>query len=381
MSNISPDAARMAALSRIAYLNPPRNMKPEYNMNELIEYWEKNEKSKITKDQGLSDAINLIKNDRYFNGMTVAGFSSCILSGMQAYCFRTNTNEGVLAFRGTEFCFKDTVVATLGNDYPQMAAAGIFVKEMERKGFSTMRATGHSLGGKLAEYAALVSNNIDRCDVFNPKNFSEKEVRDYKHLADGKNMNRYVNYDGDGNFTGGFRVGIGDFRVGPDFCKDNDNLNFGRGIRVDGKDHSMDNILSDAWNSGNHMGSISMGGAAAAGLAGAVAFGTVSNKRIKVSIPELRNKVASFKDHLRKLERFLKRLDDVITTLSQISWVSPATRALSVKFKLLYKTVEVSLRIVEKYIFDLEEAIKLYTETENRVTDKVNNLQTDVFNV
>jgi hypothetical protein len=38
-----------------------------------------------------------------------------------------------------------------------------------------------------------------------------------------------------------------------------------------------------------------------------------------------------------------------------------------------------SIRIVEKYIFDLEEAIRLYTEAELRAKQRVGSLKTDVF--
>jgi len=62
-----------------------------------------------------------------------------------------------------------------------------------------------------------------------------------------------------------------------------------------------------------------------------------------------------------------------------VAWVSPLSLILLRKFKGLYKTIEISIRIVEKYIFDLEEAIRLYIEAENRAKQRVGSLKTDVF--
>ena len=101
--------------------------------------------------------------------------------------------------------------------------------------------------------------------------------------------------------------------------------------------------------------------------------------RIIISIPALRRKVVQFKEHLRELEKFLRDLDRAISLISTVAWVSPLSLILLRKFKLLYKTIEISLRIVEKYIFDLEEAIRLYIEAENRAKQRVGSLKTDVF--
>jgi len=105
------------------------------------------------------------------------------------------------------------------------------------------------------------------------------------------------------------------------------------------------------------------------------------NIKIKVSIPEFKAKLASFKDHHARLTKFMNNLETVIKAIAQVSWVSPASRALLTKLQALLQTVRTALKIVEKYISDLEAAIQQYNQVESRVTDKVNNLQTDVFNV
>ena len=363
MSNATTDTARMAALSQIAYLNPPPWFKPERPLSDLLNYWESNPIVRMNKNYS-QDAINIIRNDSYFDNMSVAGFQRCGTSGMDAFCFRTKDNEGVLAFRGTQICYKDAIVSTLAGDVLQNAAAMDFVRDMEKKGFVDMRAIGHSLGGKLAEYVTVRSDSISRSDVFNPKNFAESTVDKYQDLASGKDMNRFVSFD-NGKFVGGFLLF---------WCLNDPNLNFGREIPINGGGQGIKDYLKAEWDNGNYRNrpDVSPPGSSSSGGGG-------SGMRIIVSIPLLRIKVAHFKEHLRTLERFLGNLDRAITAISRVAWVSPLSQILLGKFKLLYRTIEISLRIVEKYIVDLEEAIRLFTEAELRAKQRVGSLKTDVF--
>jgi hypothetical protein len=373
VSKLPTDTDIMMALSQIAYLNPPYGWKPERPLSELLTFWENCPETKANRrfSQDVIDTLrDAIRNNPNYSNIKVAGHKRCEISGMDAYCFKTNDGKGILAFRGTE-CFKnegfmdgfrDAITSTATGDNLQFLAAIAFVREMQRKGITDMRATGHSLGGKIAEYVTLFFPGIRRCDVFNPKNFSRKFVLDNRRYAENKDMNRYVTYK-DGEFVGGYE------KAGRDWCKDDPDRNFGKGKPIDGEGHDILRSIKkrrDAINndSTNHLRNNGSGG---------------SGMRIIVSIPELRRKVAQFKEHQRELEKFLRDLNRAISLVSTVAWVSPLSLILLKKFKRLYKTVETSLRIVEKYIFDLEEAIRLYIEAENRAKQRVGSLKTDVF--
>ena len=384
MSSASTDTARMAVLSQIAYLDPPSGWEPEGPLSYLLTYWEgKN----LHNDPKYRDAFRIIHNDSYFTDMRVVGFADddgFFGSGLQAFCFRTSNNETVLAFRGTERCINDSLFGTIQGDKPQKQAAMDFVREMEKRGFAPMRATGHSLGGKLAEYVTVHSDSVIRSDVFNPKNFNRRTVDRYREQAAENEMNRFVTHDENGRFVGGFGFYVPIF-IGPmlvgfrriDWCKNDPNRNFGDEREISGSGHGINDFIEAQWDGGNyvrrpdviHPGRGSSGGGGGGGSGG----------RITVNIPELRRKVAQFKEHLRSLERFLRDLDRAITAISRVAWVSPLSMILLRRFKRLYRTIEISLRIVEKYIFDLEEAIRLFIEVENRAKQRVGGLNTDVF--
>jgi len=78
---------------------------------------------------------------------------------------------------------------------------------------------------------------------------------------------------------------------------------------------------------------------------------------------------------------FMDNLDRTVNALATVAWTSPASAALLAKFATLLQTVRTSLRIVEKYISDLEEASRMFTDADSRVTDKVNSLKTEVFGI
>ena len=105
------------------------------------------------------------------------------------------------------------------------------------------------------------------------------------------------------------------------------------------------------------------------------------NIKIKISVPEFRQKLAAFKDHHAKLDKFMKNLETAIKAITMVSWVSPASKALLVKLNALLSTVRTALRIVAKYISDLENAIKLFSAVEDRAKQKMDSLKTDIFNV
>ena len=102
---------------------------------------------------------------------------------------------------------------------------------------------------------------------------------------------------------------------------------------------------------------------------------------IKISIAEFNSKLSAFNDHRQRLVKFLDNLERVMNALATVSWVSPASKALLVKFRALAQTIRTALKIVEKYISDLETAIKVFSAAEQRMEQKVNSLKTDVFGI
>jgi len=75
----------------------------------------------------------------------------------------------------------------------------------------------------------------------------------------------------------------------------------------------------------------------------------------------------------------MTNLERAVQAIAKVAWVSPASKALLAKLQLLLQTVQTSLRIVDKYISDLEEATRMFTQAEQRIEQKVNALKTDVF--
>jgi len=103
--------------------------------------------------------------------------------------------------------------------------------------------------------------------------------------------------------------------------------------------------------------------------------------KITVSIPEFQRKLSAFRDHRQKLVTFIDNLDRTVTALATVAWTSPASAALLTKFASLLQTTRTSLRIVEKYISDLEEASRMFTDADSRVSDKITGLKTEVFGI
>jgi hypothetical protein len=95
---------------------------------------------------------------------------------------------------------------------------------------------------------------------------------------------------------------------------------------------------------------------------------------ITVDIEEFRRRLAAFRDHKAKLLRFLDNLERTITAIGTISWVSPASKILLGKLQILVTTVRTALRIVDKYISDLEEATRLFTAADVKISDRMQSL-------
>jgi len=102
---------------------------------------------------------------------------------------------------------------------------------------------------------------------------------------------------------------------------------------------------------------------------------------IKISIPEFRSKLEAFRNHRQRLIAFMNNLENAINVIAKVAWVSPASKALLAKFTMLLQTVRTSLRIVEKYISDLEEATRMFTDADSRVAQKIDTLKTEVFGI
>jgi exonuclease VII small subunit len=67
--------------------------------------------------------------------------------------------------------------------------------------------------------------------------------------------------------------------------------------------------------------------------------------------------------------------------LTTVAWISKAARAFLQQFNALNRQIEESIRRVEQYIADLNEAFNIYSTTEARLAQQASALRTDVFGV
>jgi DNA repair ATPase RecN len=101
--------------------------------------------------------------------------------------------------------------------------------------------------------------------------------------------------------------------------------------------------------------------------------------KILVKIAVFKSKLEAFRKHRQELLTFMNNLETAVNAIATVAWISPASKALLVKLQALLQTVKISLRIVEKYISDLEIAMQQFSAVEDRIEQKVNALKTDVF--
>jgi len=212
--------AKMALLSQLVYLNPPQNINdmkiPGGSVKNMVDYYmdDKGNLRNFPKiDQKnqykFEDALRLIAKDDELMGLTVAGYLNQNAgggNGLVAYCFESNNGEAVYAFRGTEDAallskdgwdnIKAPFSSTKATSQQEMALA--FVDRMNRENkYSATYATGHSLGGNLAQYVTLFGD-IDRCAAFNARGFTKESRDKYREIIDarGDKITNYINeYD------------------------------------------------------------------------------------------------------------------------------------------------------------------------------------------
>lgn len=86
---------------------------------------------------------------------------------------------------GDYFIKNDADDGEIGSVYQEEASE--YIREISEKfGYKNITVTGHSKGGNKAQYVTLVSDNIDRCVVFDGQGFSKDFVEAYKDIIDQK---------------------------------------------------------------------------------------------------------------------------------------------------------------------------------------------------
>ena len=168
--------AQMALLSNIAYLDFDRDADPSIvTLKDLIEYH--SPPVDVDKYQETFDLIMADDTLKELKIIGVADHTAKSEDGMFAYCFGTSDNEAIFAFRGTDNwlgndLFSDVETALSPFISGQQTAALTFVESMKDKGYIPTYATGHSLGGNLAQYVTICEDSFKKCTVFNALGFN-----------------------------------------------------------------------------------------------------------------------------------------------------------------------------------------------------------------
>jgi uncharacterized protein YukE len=113
---------------------------------------------------------------------------------------------------------------------------------------------------------------------------------------------------------------------------------------------------------------------------GSGAAGAMS-KVLKVSTGVVRSKLDSFRSKRQHLSGIMQQIKDIMRQLATVRWMSPASRSFLQQFNKFSKQIDEALLIVDEYIYDLEFVLKHYSDVEQRTTEKMNVLRTDVFGV
>ena len=235
MTDAELAAARMSVLSTIAYLNPPETWKEPYSLKALVTHWI-DEGYGVKEGNKYKEAFAMILGDRYFEDLKIVGFENhngILENGMAAYCFKTGYDEAIFAFRGTNHLAS---VPDIVSDNAQRASALAFVERMQNENtFVRMQATGHSLGGMLAQYVTLLTD-VDTSIVFNPKDFPTDIVNEYQYLEKENKMTWYKSK-----------------KDGVPFCSDKTQNHFGERILLPSETHKIKNIVSFYYENGNYL--------------------------------------------------------------------------------------------------------------------------------
>ena len=107
----------------------------------------------------------------------------------------------------------------------------------------------------------------------------------------------------------------------------------------------------------------------------------MSMDRIVVDRAVIDRKLESFTNKINRLRKVLARLDEIISALSKVSWISKGARAFLAKFQLIRRQVEEAIKIVDKYIHDLTTLRNAFFNIENAITERANALKDNVFGI
>ena len=321
--------AQMALLSNIAYLHMPKKLITQMQtrggtatLGDLIDF-HYNDKGNNAK---YADTFAAIDNFSELRDLKIVGYknNNGIGNGMVAYCFETNNKDAIFAFRGTENL-------TAANDLTlyssQQRSAQKFVENvLQDKVFNNMYATGHSLGGNLAQYATI-NTEINNSMVFNSKGFTKSFVEKNQHKIGDKNITNYKS----GN---DWIIGINSITEGHHFIS--------KPVQLSSKGHSLRNIISFYKTNGEYprfgisrmqppIGGYSGsngafgGGAFGGGAFGAIsttaavvstAIGAISARQIQVNTADLRRTASQITELARQYEGLYK---EVLGKLSNMS--------------------------------------------------------------
>jgi esterase/lipase len=197
------DAAKMAILSQIAYLDMPPDLRgrmPNVTLNDLIEHADiQSHVNKKENKRLFEDALRIIEDSNELKNISITSYrnENGNGSGMVAYCFNSNGNA-VFAFRGTE----GDVISTSGDGWDNVKSVAVTTQQQKdakdfvnntlgANTFKQVYVTGHSLGGSLAQYVTLSVGAVTHCVVFNSKGLNAKQ--NLKGVFN-SNSNKIVNY-------------------------------------------------------------------------------------------------------------------------------------------------------------------------------------------
>lgn len=195
MSSIKDN--QMNLLSQLAYLDLPddieKNMSQskKHTISDMVKIY-LNDESKLEKVSGRCamdkeewrKTFLQIKNDPELCNLTIKGYTDQNKeggSGLVAYCFEAGDREAVIAYRGSETReglshkdWEDNFQAGFSKATDQQKAAFLFLEDMKEKyDYTGFETTGHSKGGNIAQYVAIMSDDVKKCVSFDGQGFCD----------------------------------------------------------------------------------------------------------------------------------------------------------------------------------------------------------------
>lgn len=184
---------QMALLNTLTYLNI--NFESGKTLGELIENEKSNEdewddllsSGGYTDRETVEDVIEAVANDKELSSLKVGYATEYEQEEGKpvSVCFlNEDSKEAIVAYRGTnDYEWMDNADAFLQEESKLQKEAVEFLKDaedacnLEDKGYD-ITVTGHSKGGNKAQYAAVMSNEVevDNCYSFDGQGFSKEFV-------------------------------------------------------------------------------------------------------------------------------------------------------------------------------------------------------------